>query len=282
MFSPVVTKEPTAVQKEVQAAYLAMFPNGDRMFVPRVFGWVIECFTGQYGNYQRVDAQYHDFEHTLQGALCMARLLRGRHAVGTEPVMTEAMFRLGLLAILMHDTGYLKNRDDTEGTGAKYTVTHVARSADFATELLRGKNFPENDIRAVRNMIGCTGVNAKLDQIPFQSELEKVTGLALASADLLGQMAADDYLEKLPVLYSEFVEAAEFSGGKGTWLASFKSASDMVEKTPLFWRAYVLPKLNGDFGGVYRFLSERYPDGPNWYLDRVEGNMKKIGEAKVC
>ena len=57
-------------------------------------------------------------------------------------------------------------------------------------------------------MIFCTGINAALDKIPFQSEAEKIVGFALGTADLLGQMAADDYVEKLPVLYAEFAEAA--------------------------------------------------------------------------
>src|SRR6185437_12793919 len=135
MYPPVVTKDPTAVEVEVQSAYLGMFPKGEAAFVPRVFGWAIECFTGKYRDYQAVDARYHDFEHTLQGTLCFARLLHGRHRAKAKPLLTQRMFELGLLAILMHDTGYLKQRGDTEGTGAKYTVTHVDRSADFAAQL---------------------------------------------------------------------------------------------------------------------------------------------------
>src|SRR5262249_29539907 len=108
MYPQVDTKDPTAVEVEVQAAYRTMFPRGDRLFVPRVFGWAIECFTGHYHDYQRVDALYHDFEHTLQGTLCLVRLLRGRHLAGVQPVLTERLFQLGLLAILLHDTGYLK------------------------------------------------------------------------------------------------------------------------------------------------------------------------------
>src|SRR5690242_6963288 len=136
MFTPVVTKDPTAVEVEVQAAYLAVFASGDRLFVPRVFGWAIECFTGNYADYQAVDARYHDFEHTLQGTLCMARLLRRRHLAGAQPQITPRLFQLGMIGILLHDTGYLKKRDDLEGTGAKYTVTHVNRSAEFAARLL--------------------------------------------------------------------------------------------------------------------------------------------------
>src|SRR5215831_11609377 len=151
MYPPVDTKDPTAVEVEVQAAYRTMFPRGDRLFVPRIFGWAIECFTGHYRDYQAVDALYHDFEHTLQGTLCLVRLLRARHAAAAKPVLSERLFQLGLLAILLHDTGYLKKSDDVEGTGAKYTVTHVSRSADFAAVLLQEKGFSVADIKAVQN-----------------------------------------------------------------------------------------------------------------------------------
>src|SRR4051794_33542448 len=129
MYPPVMTKNPEAVEAVAPATFLAMFPHSDRQFVPRGFGWAQTCFTGQYGDYQAVDAHYHDFEHTLQGTLCMMRLLEARHRAGAQPQFTEQYFQLGLIAILFHDTGYLKTRDDTEGTGAKYTITHVDRSA---------------------------------------------------------------------------------------------------------------------------------------------------------
>src|SRR6266568_45267 len=144
MAPPVVTRDPTCVEVEVQAAYLAMFPHGDRLFVPQVFGWAIDCFTGSYRDYQAVDALYHDFEHTLQGTLCMARLLHGRYAAGAQPELTQRIVQLGFLAILLHDTGYLKKRTDSEGTGAKYTVTHVERSAEFAAQLLSSANWKKS------------------------------------------------------------------------------------------------------------------------------------------
>jgi len=153
MYALVTTKDPIAVQTHVHAIYIEMFPQGDRLFVPRVFAWAQQCFTGQYRDYQAVDARYHDFEHTLQGTLCMARLLQARYMAGAEPRMTQRMFELGLLAILFHDTGYLKKREDTEGTGAKYTVIHVTRSAEFAAQLLSEKGFSAGEIGSVQNMI---------------------------------------------------------------------------------------------------------------------------------
>ena len=276
MFPPVVTKDPTAVGAEARSAYLAMFPNGDPMFVSRVFGWAIECFAGNYADYRAIDARYHDFEHTMQGTLCMARLLRGRHFAGTHPQLTQRMFQLGLIAMLLHDTGYLKKRDDTEGTGAKYTVIHVTRSAEFAQQLLGEQGFNATDIRAVQNMIRCTGVDAALSVIPFQDDMERIVGFALGTADLLGQMAAEDYVDKLPILYAEFAEAAHHTKDRTNFVAMFSSASDLMQKTPAFWEKFVQLKLNRDFGGVYRFLNNPYPHGPNYYLERIGVNMERL------
>ena len=276
MYPPVVTRDPTAVEVEVQSVYRALFPAGDTGIVPRAFGWAQACFAGQYKDYQAIDAPYHDFEHTMQGTLCMTRLLHGRYVAGAEPVVEQRLFELGLLAILLHDTGYLKLRDDTEGTGAKYTVTHVERSARFAGALLAEKGFSADDRRAVQNMIHCTGVDAALSVITFNSETERIVGYALGTADLLGQMAAEDYPDKLPVLYEEFAEAASFSPNKTHFVSMYSSAEDLMRKTPDFWEKFVQVKLSRDFGGIYKYLNDPYPDGPNYYLERIEANMERV------
>ena len=273
MTDEVNTRVPRAVEECVASIYLGMFADGDRAFVRQAFEWAEMFFTGRHADYQAIDARYHDYEHTLQGTLCLARLLHGRHGAEVQPPLSRKAFELGLLAILFHDTGYLKKRDDTEGTGAKYTRTHVLRSADVASEFLSGKGWADADVRAIRNMIRCTGVNVDLKAIRFQNDEERMVGYALSSADLLGQMAAADYVEKLPVLYGEFAEAARFDGANAKRAFPFTSAEDMLRKTPAFWEGYVLPKLERDFGGIHNFLSQPYPDGPNAYVQRVEHNI---------
>ncbi len=270
------TREPRQIEAEVQKAYLAMFPKGDREYIPKIFQWAVAWFAGKYLDYQPIDAHYHDLEHTLQGVLCMARLLRGRQAQGQQPLLTQRMFELGMLAILMHDTGYLKTRGDTEGTGAKYTLTHVDRSIEFAGELMTSHDFPVEEILAVQNMIRCTGVNVKLEAIRFQNDLERIVGFSLGTADLLGQMAAPDYVDKLPILYLEFAEAANYNEGKMKAGGFFSSAEDLMQKTPMFWEKYVQSKINREFLGLYRFLNEPYPDGPNAYVDLIEANVARI------
>jgi len=276
MFAPVDTRDPVAVEREVRSICAAMFPEARHDFVARSFDWVARCFAGRHPDYLPIDAEYHDFEHTLQGALCMTRLLRGRHAAGVTPSLTIRAFELGLLAILFHDTGYLKRRDDAEGTGAKYTAIHVGRSAAFAREFLAAKGYADAELIAVQNMIHCTGINTDLRAIRFQNELERTVGYALGTADLLGQMAAPDYVEKLPVLYQEFAEAARHAPPAAAHLFAFKSADELMRNTPNFWEKYVRPKVSDDFGRLYTFLNHPFPDGPNHYLQRIEQNVARL------
>ncbi|MBI3416491.1 MAG: hypothetical protein HY043_14445 [Verrucomicrobia bacterium] len=277
MFRPVDTRDRHAVENEIQSIYRTHFPQGKSAFVAMAFGWVADCFAGKFRDYQAIDARYHDLEHTMQGTLCMARLMAGYAAAAAEPVLDARRFELGLLAILLHDTGYLKLRGDDEGTGAKYTLIHVGRSADFAEMLLGEKGYSPTDIATVRQMIRCTGVNTDVTALNFAGTLERKLGFALGTADLLGQMAAPDYIEKLPVLYLEFAESARSPYGRMS-PPPFASQEDLTRRTPAFWEKFVLPKINVQFEGLYQFLNSPYPDGPNEYLDRVEVNIARLRE----
>jgi hypothetical protein len=277
------THDPLAVATQVRADYLRMFPGADGSRIPRFFSWAIDCFTGRDPAYMPIDARYHDLEHTLQGTLCLTTLLRGRAEAGATPVLDRETFELCILAILLHDTGYLKHRGDYNGTGAKYTQTHVNRSCEFAERLLTTKGFNPGQIQSVKNMIRCTGMGANVAAIPFGSPMERICGFALGTADLLGQMAAPDYVDKLPILFDEFVEAGRFMGNPGA--VGFVSVEDLMSKTPAFWERYVLPKIEKDFEGVHRFLgrNDNDNDNDNPYLTLIEANMERLRrETAVC
>lgn len=276
MFPVVDTRDLTAVQGEVESIFASLFPEANAGFIKQAFGWTQQFFSGRYPGYRAIDARYHDLEHTLQGTLCLVRLLRGRHFAGVRPILTPKMFELGLLAILMHDTGYLKRAEDIEGTGAKYTVTHVRRSAEFAKMFLTEKGYNASDTHSVQDMIRCTGVHVNLSAIPFTSDLERVVGYALGTADLLGQMAAADYVEKLPVLFLEFEEAAQYSAGDSPRSIRFRSAAELMQNTPVFWQTYVWPKVDQDFGGLHRYLADPASEGGNYYLSCIETNLAKL------
>ena len=276
MFGRIDTKDTASVLQQVEGMYRAAFPRGDSGFVSRSLEWADSCFTGRCHDYLPIDARYHDWEHTMQGTLCLAQLVHGRQRAGAEPPLPQRIVELGLLAILFHDTGYLKRKSDAQGSGAKYTAVHVVRSIAFADEFLSHHGFARPEIMAVQNMIRCTGVNANLPAIPFQGDEERIMGYALGTADLLGQMADSAYVDKLPVLYQEFAEASRFDPAHSEGLRQFTSAEDLIQKTPGFWQHYVLPRINNEFGALHLFLNDPYPDGPNLYLQRVEENMARI------
>lgn len=282
MFPVVDTRDMSAVRREVVGIWSEVFPGNDTEVLECAFAHLDACFSGGNPKYQPIDVEYHNLEHTLQGTLCLARLLRGRHLAGANPAVAAGLFRLGVVAVLLHDTGYLKRPGDSEGTGAKYTAVHVVRSTEFASECLATKGFTGPEIRAVQNMIRCTGVGVDLEAITFQSEAERIVGYALATADLLGQMAAEDYVDKLPVLFQEFQEAARFSPELHGEFTQFASADELMRNTPRFWQGYVWPRLNHEFRGLYRFLEDPYPGGPNWYLERIEANLSRLRERAAA
>lgn len=275
VFPAANTREPGEVLLVCVQTWKAITGETDAEWIPRAFGWVRDAFAGLDPDFEPLDTLYHDLEHTLQGTLCLALLLQGWHRSRSEPQLDARAVRLGLVAILLHDTGYLKHRGDSHGTGAKFTPIHVQRSADFAQRLLARQDYPPADIEEIQSMIRCTGVNANVRTLFFDRLVDRRVGCALATADLLGQMAALDYPEKLHLLFDEFAEAARYNPANRA-LTLFTDASDLVRKTPAFWENHVKDRLEREFEGVFRFLNDPWPDGPNPYIRQIEANIARI------
>jgi hypothetical protein len=275
MFPPVDTKNPTAVTAFVEGKFAAMYPGASLQWLDTLFRDMETLFDGRHPDYARIDIRYHDFEHTLQATVCLVMLLEGRHGAGVEPRLGPREFELAVSAVLLHDSGYLKLRSDTVGTGAKYTFCHVLRSCAFAASYLPTLGATDYEVEGVLGAINCTGPTKEISRLRFREPVERVIGCALATSDYLGQMAAADYPEELEILFSEFQESDDFIRLPAS-RRTFKSASDLIERTPAFWKKLVLPKLESDFQAVYRFLARPYPHGPNMYLDAVERNIAKI------
>jgi hypothetical protein len=246
-----------------------------------LFHDVQELFAGGRPDYAAIDLRYHDLEHTLQATICLSLLLEGRDRARAEPPLSARHFELALSAVLLHDTGYLKLRSDHSGTGAKYTYCHVVRSCAFAASYLPTIGANDREIEIVLDAINCTGPAMDISRVHFREPMGRVIGCALGTADYLAQMAAPDYPDELDILYQEFREADEFVHVPPSRRA-FKSASDLIERTPAFWETFVKQKLESEFQCMYRFLAEPYPDGPNAYLDAVESNIAEIARRVSC
>ncbi|MDO8542681.1 MAG: hypothetical protein Q7S40_19750 [Opitutaceae bacterium] len=280
MFPIVDTKNAAAVAAFAEQKFVIMYPGANPAWLKTIFRDVEQLFTGGHPDYAPVDLRYHDLEHTLQATLCLVQLLDGRHGAAVEPRVDSRQFELAMASVLLHDAGYLKLRADTLGTGAKYTFCHVLRSCAFAASYLPGLGAVNHEVEAVLGAINCTGPTKEISRLRFRDQVERVIGCSLATADYLGQMAAVDYPDELEILYSEFQESDDFIHLPPS-RRTFKSAEDLIERTPMFWRKIVLPKLESDFQAVYRFLARPYPHGPNLYLEAVERNIAAVKRQRT-
>lgn len=279
MFPPVDTKNAVAVEAFVEKKFAAMYPGASLAWLKNIFRDMRQFFEGRHPDYAPIDIRYHDFEHTLQATLCITLIFEGRHAARVEPTMNARQFELALASVLLHDAGYLKLRSDTNGTCAKFTFCHVLRSCAFAASYLPALGSNSVEIEAVLGAINCTGPTKEISRLYFREPVDRIIGCALATADYLGQMAAADYPDELEILYKEFSESDDYIHLPESQRV-FKSASDLIARTPLFWHKFVRAKLESDFQALYRFLARPYPNGPNPYIDAVEKNIAII-EARL-
>jgi len=269
------TRNPSAVAGEIEQLHARMFPGHDAPYIRPILSKVEDAFDGRWGKFQAMDTAYHDLEHTLQATLCCLRILAGHLAANSHPILAPRHFRLGYHAMLLHDIGYLKKRDDEAGTGAKYTLIHEPRGCDIAHEFLLEEKWETGDIERVCSLILCTGPRSNLGGTKFGDPGHRLLGEAVCTADFLSQMSDPGYVQKLPDLFEEFVES-DRSNNIPADSRQFKTLGDLYRNTPTFWEKFVIPKLQQECGNIGRYLAVPYPDGPNPYFDQVQANIAAV------
>ena len=267
------------VLNEIRRICRENYGNNIEVIEP-VFNDVAELFSGKKKGFLKCDTAYHDFSHTLEVVFVFLRIIRGWNQKGKTPKIPKEFLSIGIIAGLLHDTGYIKTEDDTDGTGGKYTFIHIQRGIDFARHYLSLKGFQEDQIESVKNMLICTGLRIDYETFPFHSGEERIIGYALGTADLIAQMASDSYPEKLPLLYREFEEAYRYEGIEKLKKAGallYESADDLIKKTPYFYEVIVRERLK-KMGSMYEYLTNH---SRNHYIEAIEGNIKRIELAST-
>lgn len=240
--------------REVKAIALLAAPDFDCTTFEAAFEDTVRLFNGEYPGYQACNTLYHDLDHTIDALLAMSRLVHGAFVDGLE--LTERQLRLGLISALLHDTGYIQAAHDQAGTGAQYTLVHIKRSIEFMRAYFADKKYAEDDFEFCSGLLKCTGLDTRIDEIPFESPEHEALGKMLGTADLLGQMADRCYLQKLRFLYNEFCEGQ---------VTGFKDELDLWERTPAFYQ-FTLRRFAGELGGVYRHMRSHFK--VRWDIDR--------------
>ena len=272
---PIDFESSPAVAEFVRARFAVLHPGASDRLLGRLFQDVEIMFSGRHPAYERNTLRYHNLEHTLRASACMAELFEGHGSADDGLHLDARDFELAIAAVLLHDAGYLKLKSDTAGTGAKYTFCHILRSCAFAASYLPEIGINDSEIDVVLTAINCTGPNSEIGRLRFRNPAGRFVGNALATADYLGQLADPKYPEKLGELFRELNESDDFSN-VAPERRLFKSPNDLVCRTPSFWTRVVLPRLEGDFQGVYRLLARPVPKGRNSYLEAIEANLARI------
>ncbi|HTL66294.1 MAG TPA: HD domain-containing protein [Lacunisphaera sp.] len=267
------TKSSLAVAAMVKEALRDIGSESSYPLIDRLFADVTDMFEGRYPGYRAIDMFYHDFEHTLQATVCLTHILQGRSRSADKPVLKPRDWELAIMAVLLHDSGYLKETNDVEGTGAKYTIVHERRSCEFARQYLPRMGVTGSEIEDICSAIICTGPQSRISQITFHREEARIFAFILVTADYLAQMSAADYPDELPILYREFREAYEFEKVPEE-KRPYKSVEDLLRRTPNFWQNYVRPMLDFEAGGVHRYLATA--GQPNPYLQAAEANIAEV------
>ncbi len=254
------------------------FPSASLAFIDRVIERVRDLFEGRYPGYQSSDTTYHDYKHTCEATEAVVCVLDGHIRGGKSPHLSPRDFELTVVSSFLHDSGYIKEIGDDEGTGAKYTCTHVRRSGDFAAKFLDEFDVTAEEVRFVQLAIECTGIQVDVDSLPFGDDRERFLGAVVGTGDMLGQMAAPDYPEKLEGLYREFAEAATYPGAPDSGIDIYTSASDLMRKTRGFYEGHVQFMLETQWSGVYKALNHQVEEEQKNYLQSIDSNLERIDQ----
>lgn len=276
-FTKTLTQE--NILKDIKTIYEINYSDTDTALIERVLDDIVDLFHGKKPGYQACDTGYHNLIHTFQTIPPFVGMIDGWNKGGGVPKISKKYFTFGTIGVLLHDTGYIKEEGDHDGTGAKYTFIHMERSVDFARQYLKEIGLPAASIPSVLNIIRCTGVTLDVN-IRFRSDEERIIGYALGTADLLGQMSTDDYIDKLPILYNEFVEACNFKNldkSEGQESMIPENADALIKSTPKFYEDVALTRFKL-MGSMHKYLQYHFNSADNPYISGIERNIALIKE----
>ena len=264
-----------AVRRAVEELYTRTWPGGPVDRLGMAFTDFERLFGGQFPGYLGCDTVYHDVQHSLDDTLAMARLLVGyerSHAPDQRFGAERAL--LGLVVALFHDAGYIRQTDDTKHrNGAEFTRTHVGRSAQFLARYLPTIGMAEW-VPVATQIVHFTGYELRFDQIRLDDVRDRKVGHLMGTADMTAQMADRCYLEKCrDRLYPEFVLGGiAVANGEQGLKVTYGSGLDVLRQTPEFVAETIRTRLDGEFGGAYRYFEVVF-GGRNPYMEAIEGNL---------
>lgn len=264
-----------AVQAAVTDLFREQWASVNTDTIASGFETLDALFDGRLPGFHGLDTVYHDRQHTLDVTLAAARLLVAyERSVEHDARLGADRALMGLVTAAFHDAGYVRELSDTEPNGARYTPSHVSRSARLLCRFLAHTGLADWSPVAAQ-IVHYTGYERPFADIRAPDARDHRVGHLIGTADLIAQMADRCYLEKCrDRLYPEFVLAgvATARGADGAVNTRYGSGLDLLRKTPAFVTAMRRDRLDGAFHGAYRYLETLY-DGRNPYIETIDQHM---------
>jgi hypothetical protein len=270
-----------SVRQAVEGLFKQAWPGPGVERLGQAFADFERLFSGQFPGYYGCDTVYHDMQHSLDDTLAMARLLVGydrTHAADQRLGGDRAL--LGIVVALFHDSGYIRRVDETNRNGAEFTLTHVSRSAQFLTHYMPTIGLA-NWVTVATQIVHFSGYEVPFEQIRLDEPRDRRVGHLLGTADLLAQMSDRCYLEKCrDRLYPEFVlgGVAMSRSDDGDLKVRYGSGLDILRQTPEFFEDTMRTRLDGEFGGAYRYAEALF-GGRNPYMEAIERNLEYLEQV---
>jgi hypothetical protein len=199
------------------------------------------------------------------------RLLDGHLSHNVPPALTARHVELAAAAMMFHDSGFLLETGDTPGAAAKYTPTHVHRGECFAARLLAHHGLRSPEIRFIQLAIRGTDLDQEASHLPFRNRRERFLASAVSAADLIGQMAAPDYPQRLAALHAEWTESSRHNQTPPP-----PSLSQIRAHTSTFYRQHLRRRLETDWNWVGSALIWHFPHGRDRYAAAIRANLRRI------
>ena len=270
-------EEPARVRDAVLGLFAERFPGADLSALSQGFADFQAMFQGRYPGFLACDTLYHDMRHTLDMSLAMARLVDGheRTCAASDRLGVRRAI-VGVLVALLHDSGYLRRTTESGvANGAVFTKTHVSRGAELIAAYLPSVGLGADASLASR-LVHFTVYEMEFDDKRVADPRDRLLGLLVGTADLLGQMSDRMYLEKCrEFLYQEFVwgQVARERLPDGKEIVRYTSGEDLIIKTPGFYEYVVRARLAKKLGAVDRFVAAHFDAGTNLYQSEIDRNI---------
>lgn len=253
--------------RAVRNIYKNIFPDKSFTNIDTAFTKVGELFRGENPDFEASNTPYHGLEHSLDAGLGAARALVGMHMVYPDLVNAEE-FELGVISELDHDTGYMQDKGDTDGTGAKnHTKDHPKRSAKRLKEDL-SEFFSEDKIILMQKYIGTTHFYEDSTEIEFDSGIHRAIGFVMEAIDFIVQMSDEHYIDKLSNLFAEFQEAG---------IDVYDNVEKLIADTPNFFKKNV--SMVPGYYMAMAYLSIFFKGKENPYQIGIQRNLDRIEQT---